>query len=773
MTDLTHARASAAAIGAAVERVEDLRLLRGRGAYVDDLVRPAMLHAAVLRSSVAHGRLVSVDASAALKIAGVHAVITAREIAADLGGSIPRIPLRQDGLPELAPFEQPVIADAKVRYVGEPIALVVADTPAIAEDALDGILIDIDMLPVVADRAAAAKNDIRLHEDAASNCALTLSAVRGDADAAFATASYTRRERFAVHRHSAIPMETRGLLAEWDAARGKLSVSGASKVPFPNRRMLAKQLGLEVEAIEMLEGDTGGAFGVRGEFYPEDFLIPYAARRLGRPVKWIEDRREHLIATNHARDTACELEIACDRDGTILALRGHAHTDVGAYLRTNGVTPSRNVAQVASGPYRIPHVRVDVSLMLTNKTPVGTYRGPGRFETDFFRERLFDIAAAELGIDRVEFRRRNLLSRNEMPWQLATVQPFGGETSTDSGDYHETLERCLAEFEWDTKARLDGKLIDGRYHGVGVGCYIEGGASGPREGARLVLETDGTVSVYTGSSAVGQGLETVFTQIAADALRLPMSSIRAVHHGSTTGVKEGFGSYSSRSVVMGGSALLDGAARLREKIRETAAIHFGCPPDDIEIAGDEVIGPERKRLSFAELTREQGPLSAEGTFSSNKRTYSYGAHAAHVAVDPKTGHVEVLDYVAVEDVGRIINPETLHGQTLGAIVQGLGGVLLEHLVYSEDAQLLSGSLADYLMPTALDFPNVRVIALENHPSPNNPLGAKGAGEGGIIPVGGVIANAVAAALRALGAEPRELPLSPPRVWQLINRKGPQ
>jgi carbon-monoxide dehydrogenase large subunit len=488
-------------------------------------------------------------------------------------------------------------------------------------------------------------------------------------------------------------------------------------------------------------------------------------------VKWIEDRREHLIATNHARDTECELEIACDRDGRILGLRGHAHADVGAYLRTNGVTPSRNVAQVSTGPYRIAHVHVDVTLVLTNKTPVGTYRGPGRFETDFFRERLFDIAAADLGIDRVAFRRRNLLSRSEMPWQLSTVQPFGGETSTDSGDYHQTLDRCLDEFDWTTKSALDGKLVDGRHHGIAVGCYIEGGASGPRESTRLVLESDGHITVYTGSSAVGQGLETVFTQIAADALGLPMSCIRAVHHGSTDTVKEGFGSYSSRSSVMGGSATLDAASKLSDAIKRSAAAAFGCDAGDVAFERGMVKGPGEKTLTLAEFAQKHGPLEAEGTFSSMKRTYSYGAHAAHVAVDPRTGHVELIDYVGVEDVGRIINPETLHGQALGAIVQGLGGVLLEHLVYSDDGQLLSGSLADYLMPTAVDFPNVRVFALENYPSPNNPLGAKGAGEGGIIPVGGVIANAVAAALRPLGVTPRALPLSPPRVWELIQERN--
>jgi carbon-monoxide dehydrogenase large subunit len=663
-----------------------------------------------------------------------------------------------------------VIAHGKVRYVGEPIAVVVADSAAIAEDALDAVVVDIDMIPVVANREAAARNDVLVYDDASSNCALTLSAIRGDADAAFARAPYTRRESFKVHRHTAIPMETRGLLADWDAVRSRLSVRGASKVPFPNRRVLAKQLGLAVDAIEMIEGDTGGAFGVRGEFYPEDFLIPYAAHRIGRPVKWIEDRREHLIATNHARDVECELEIACQRDGTILALRGHAHSDVGAYLRTNGVTPSRNVAQVSTGPYRIPHVKLDVSLMLTNKTPVGTYRGPGRFETDFFRERLFDIVADDLKLDRVEFRRRNLVSESEIPWQLATVQPFGGETSTDSGNYRQTLDRCLEEFDWNAKSQLDGKLVDGRYQGIAVGCYIEGGASGPRESTRLVLDTDGAVTVYTGSSLVGQGLETVFTQIAADALQVPMTCIRAVHHGSTSGVKEGFGSYSSRSVVMGGSALLDAAQKLIGAIKDTAAAAFGCSASDIDYARGEVRGPGEKSLTLAEFAHKHGPLEAEGTFSSNKRTYSYGAHAAHVAIDAQTGHVELVDYVAVEDVGRIINPHTLHGQTLGAIVQGLGGVLLEHLVYDEDGQLLSGSLADYLMPTAMEFPNIRVIALENYPSPNNPLGAKGAGEGGIIPVGGVIANAVAAALRSLTVQVRELPLSPPRVWQLIQQR---
>jgi carbon-monoxide dehydrogenase large subunit len=326
-----------------------------------------------------------------------------------------------------------------------------------------------------------------------------------------------------------------------------------------------------------------------------------------------------------------------------------------------------------------------------------------------------------------------------------------------------TLDRCVQEFDWPAKAKLAGKLIDGRYHGIGLGCYIEGGASGPSEHARLRLEADGMVSVFLGSSSVGQGVETTFAQIAADALEMPMDRIKGVFHGSTDYLDEGFGSYSSRSVVMGGSAVVAAAAKFLEAIRETAAKRLNCAPADIAIDQGMAVGPNRASLALGEFAG----LFANGSYSSNKRTYSYGAAAAHVAVDAKTGHVELIDYVAIEDVGRIINPLTLHGQTIGAVVQGLGGAFLEHFVYDENAQLLTGSFADYLMPTATDFPHLRAFAMEAKPSPNNPLGAKGAGEGGIISVGGVIGNAVASALVSFGVEPRELPLSPPRVWELI------
>ncbi len=745
-------------IGSAIERREDLRFLRGRGEYVDDLRPDGLLYAVILRSSVAHGRIVSIDASAALKIPGVHAVITAK----DMPPAPPIVPMRLQPLPEFKPFEQPVIAHDKVRYVGEPMAVVIADSVAIGEDALEAIEVVIESLGAVADWHVAARDKSLLFEAPGTNRSLTFNAVRGDADAAFAKAPYTRRETLRTGRHYGLTMEPRGVMAEWDAAKGRLTVSGAAKVPFFNRRILAKQIGLAEDAIEMIENDVGGGFGARGEFYPEDFLIPFAARHVNRPVKWIEDRRENLMAMNHAREAEVDVEIACERDGTILALRGHAHTDMGAYMRTNGAVGARNIAQFMAGPYRVPNVKLDVSLWMTNKTPVGTYRGPGRFETDFFRERLLDMVAQDLGIDRVEFRRKNLIAHSEMPYPISTISPYEHKDEYDSGDYQQTLDRCLKEMRWTEKTKLMGALVDGRYHGLAIGCFIEGGAAGPKEMARLEVNDDGSISVFMGSSAVGQGVETVFAQIAADALEIPMDRIRWVHHGSTAYVSDGYGAYHSRSIVMGGSALLDAANNFKAALSEAAAKRLGCDASEIRLGEDKVSGPGGKSLPLSDFAG----LSQEGAFLNKKHTYSYGAQAAHVAVDAKIGHVQLIDYVVVQDAGRIINPLTLRGQVIGSLVQGLGGAFLEHLVYDEQGQLLTGSLADYLLPTASDFPNLRAFVMDEHPSPINPLGAKGAGEGGMVGAGGVIANAVANALQSFKPDLRELPLTPTRIWQM-------
>ena len=573
-------------IGAPLNRIEDFRFLTGSGQYVGDLKRERLLHAVILRSPVAHGTIAAIDTARARAMPGVHAIITA----ADIGASVPRIPMRQEPMPELLLCEQPVIADGKVRYVGEPVAVVVAESAEIAEDAAQAIEVSIEALPAVVDFHA---QNVPLFDTIPNNVATTMAAKRGDAEAAFAAhTSYTRRERFSVHRHTAVALEPRGLLAEWDAASGRMTLHGATKVPFPNRRILARHLGLREEAVTLIENDVGGAFGARGEFYPEDFLIPFAARLTGLPVRWIEDRRENLFATNHAREAECELEIACEADGTIVALRGHADVDIGAYIRTVGATPARNIIQILSGPYRIPHIDLTVSLHLTNKTPVGTYRGPGRFEADFCRERLFDIIAAELRLDRVAFRRRNLIARSEMPYELATVLRPKIEAETDSGDYSATLDRCLAEIGWTDKQAQNGLLIEGRYHGLGIGCYFEGGASGPREHARLTVEPGGRVAVIVGSCAIGQGLETAFAQIAADAIEIPIERIHGVHHGSTDKLAEGFGSYSSRSIVMGGSAIVAAANTLRASIKSAAAERMGCAASDVELIDGRAAGTD-------------------------------------------------------------------------------------------------------------------------------------------------------------------------------------
>jgi carbon-monoxide dehydrogenase large subunit len=663
-----------------------------------------------------------------------------------------------------------------VRYVGEPLAVVLAESAEVAEDALQEIFVEIDMLPAVTDWRESTAGRTLLF-DGAGNIASTFTAHVGDVAAVFRDAPYIRRECFHVQRHTALPMETRGLLAEWNAETGRLAMFGAAKLPFFNRRALAAMLGLPETSVDYIELDVGGGFGARGEFYPEDFLVAFAARKFGRPIKWIEDRREHFLSIAHAREMDAELEVACERDGRVLGMRGTIHVDIGAYVRPNGMTPVRNVAQFTAGPYRIPNLHFEAHAVVSNKVPAGTYRGPGRFEGNFFCERLFDLAARDLGLDRAEMRRMNLLTNDDMPYPLVPVLPNDGfgVTACDSGDYRVTFDRCLEEFDWAGKQATAGQLIEGVYHGVGVGCFIEGGASGPRESAKAELASDGTIMIYVGSSAIGQGLETVMSQIAADALEIALDKVRVLH-GSTNYLEEGFGSYGSRATVMGGSAILLATKELLAAFRNSAARRLGVAPDAVTLSGGVARVSDGRAVTLADLAGVE-KLTGAGTFSSSKQTYTYGSAAAHVTVDPKTGRVQVLDYVVVDDVGRIINPLTLHGQVVGAAVQGLGGVFSEHLAYDATGQLLVGSLADYMIPVATDFPHLRAVSLELYPSPNNPLGAKGAGEGGIIPIGGVITNAIASALSSLGVQPRALPLTPPRVWNLIqlgqeaNRRG--
>ena len=539
---------------------------------------------------------------------------------------------------------------------------------------------------------------------------------------------------------------------------------GATKVTFFNRRALARMLGLDETSIDLIEVDVGGSFGVRGEFYPEDLLIPLAAMRLGRPVKWIEDRRESFVATNHSREIVCELEIAARTDGTILALRGRVLADMGAYVRTNGGVVPAKAAQFLPGPYRIPHFACEVAAVVTNKTPTGTYRGPGRFEANFFRERLLDLMATDLGLDPAEVRLRNLITPAELPWPIGALVPYEASGAYDGGDYGAALRRALEASDYARLVKDNGRLIDGRLHGLGIGCFVESSGAGPAETARIVVRGPGRVELFSGCASSGQGHETVMAQILADELGVPFEWI-SVFHGSTNLVAEGWGTYHSRAVVVGGSAVAAAAAALRTRLVARAAERSGLDASALDYRDGAVYRRDEGAAVLA--LADAAPLEATAKFTTTALTYTYGAHVAHVAVDPETGATDIVKLVTVEDVGRAINPALVHGQALGSAVQGLSGAFLEELVYDDTGQLLTGTLADYALPTAADFPGIECITLENAPSASNPLGAKGAGEGGIVATGAAAANAVAAALAATGVILRELPLSARNVAERL------
>ncbi len=754
-------------VGKPIARQEDARFLQGNGRYVDDVHVDGMLYAALFRSSWPHGHVRRIEIAAAAALHGVVGVFTHHDFAANL------LPIRSRiaSMPGFENFLQLPIAIDKVRYVGEPMAVVVATSPYVAEDGAALISAEVDELLPIMNWEAAAEPAALIHEAAGTNVS-SVTVSRGDADAAFQTASYVRRERFSVQRHTAVPMETRGLVAVWDAELQRMTVSGITKVPFFNRTTLAPMLGLPESAIVMKVADAGGGFGVRGEFYPEDFLIPFLARKLNAAVKWVEDRREHFLATNHSREAMCDLEIACDTDGVILALRGEVIFDIGAYARgTGGTSPSR-CAQFLPGPYRIPNFACKVNAHVSNKTPCGTYRGPGRVEAHFFRERLIDMAAADLAIDPADIRRRNFVTAREMPFNIGRLVSYEPPAEFDSGEFAVVFEQALKEIGWTDKKSIQGRNIDGWFHGVGFASFVESSAGGAKEYARIRLGLDGALEVYVGATSAGQGHETVFAQVCADALQLPIAGIRIIC-ASTDELEQSLGTWHSRSAVMAGNAVRTTAEAFIERLKSVAAEYFGRPNVAVEWRdGRFWHSTTEASVTMAALARfadDRGEIvDVPGVFHyTGAKPFSYGTHAAHVAVDPRIGHVMLIDFIAIEDIGRVLNPLIVHGQALGAIVQGLGGTFLEHLHYDGEGQLLTASLADYLLPTATDFPNVRGKFMELALAPGNPLGAKGAGEGGIVAVAAAVSNAVSAALSSFGVQVRNLPLSPPRVWQLV------
>ena len=760
-------------IGRRLKRREDPRLLRGAGCFVDDFAPPGTAHMAILRSPFAHARIRSVELAGARAAPGVIDAFSG----ADLDRPLPQIPFRLAGLAGFDRFLQPPIATTKARFAGEPVAVVVAADRYAAEDALARIEIDYQPLPAVADPASAADSATLVHEEAGGNVAIRYTVGRGDAGAAFAAAPYRRGERFRTHRQTALPLETRGLVADFAGGRS-LKLWGAAKVTHFNKRALAAAFALPEAAVELIALDVGGGFGVRGELYPEDYLVPIASRRAGRPVKWIEDRQEHLMATNHSRDIACTLEIAARRDGTILALRGRVLADLGAYARTNGgIVPVRAV-QFLPGPYRIANFSCDAEIVVTNRTPTGTYRGPGRFEANFFRERLIDLMAADLGLDPAAVRLANLLGPDELPFAIGELVPGDAGTAYAEGDYPAVLRRLLDEAGYESWRTRQGETgADGRRHGLGIACFVESSAAGPPEHARIAADADGGIEIRVGASSFGQGVETGMAQIAADALEIPPDAI-TVRHGTTSLLPDGSGSYHSRTTVMAGNAVAEAAAGFRGRCVALAALRWNAEPDSLAWRDGRVAradgepgepGEAMGIASLAAFARSRGEaLEASARFDNRGRAaWSSGAHAAHVAVDVETGEVAVLGYRLVEELGRVLNPMLAEGQAVGAAVQGIGGALFDRIRHDSEGQLLTANLADYPVPASAGMPRIAALALETHPAGSNPLGFKGAGEGGIVAAGAAIANAIAQALGRTGAGPTELPASPGDILRLL------
>ncbi len=758
-------------IGRPIARLEDHRLTTGQGCFVDDVHLEGQAEMAVFRSPFAHAAVASVDLSRAREAPGVIDAFCA----ADLADALPEIPIRLAPMPGFERFRQRPLAQTRVRYVGEPVAVVTAENRYLAEDALSLIDVEWKQLPAVTDAGSAACEDILLFEEAGTNVATAYTVGRGDIDAAFRVADYVRRENLAVQRQSPFPMETRGLIAEFDRRRPFLRVTGATKVNYFNRQWLAQAFGLSLEAVELVEVDVGGGFGLRGELYPEDYLVPVASRRAGRPVKWIEDRREHLIAANHGRELDGVVEIAATASGDILGLRATLHADLGAYVRTNGGVALTRSVQFLPGPYRMDAFFCDVRGVVTNKTPAGTYRGPGRFEANFFRERLIDMMAADLGQDPAEIRLRNLLRPDELPCALGELVPGEAAAILDRGDYPSALQRLLDEAGYDEWKTRQGEIApDGRRLGLGIACFVESSAGGPPETARIAVAADGSAELRVGASAMGQGLHTGMAQICAETLETDISDI-SIRHGTTSLLPSGGGTFHSRNTVMAGNAVRDACETLREKCLDLAALRWNTDRETLEYANAAVRRTDTgEALSLAELAvfAPQG-LWADGSFDNRKTvSFSYGAHGALVAVDPDTGHVEVQRYVVVEEIGRALNPLMVDGQAVGGVGQGIGGALFDRLLFDAEGQPLTTTLADYLLPTSTETGRIDAVALEDYPSQANPMGFKGAGEGGIVAVGAAIGNAIVHALRDDGIEVTATPFEPVSLLRLLGL-GPE
>ncbi len=757
--------------GQRLRRFEDPRLVKGEAAFLEDLRLPDLLHAAFVRSAYAHASLGKIPIAAAVR-AGALAVFTADDFdLIPIPNVIPH--------PALRPCGQPPLARERVRFVGEPIAVVVAADRYAAEDAASALQAELDLEPLLvvpSSSEALAPGAPILHDHLDENVAGAWAVGVGDVDRALAEADLVVRGRFAVQRYTGMPIETRGVIAMVDPISGRLVIWSSTQWPHTVRGALARALGMPEHRLRVIAPDVGGGFGVKQDVYPEEVIIPLAAQRLRRPLKWVETRREHFTGTAHSREQVHEMELAVCRDGTVEGLRARVIADLGAYTRSLGVLCPSITAGALLGPYRIRHYRAEIVCALTNKAPAGAYRGAGGPEAVFALERSMDRVARALAIDPAEVRRRNFIRPDEFPWNtgLGTAQE---PVVYDSGEYAAGLDRALELIDYaGWREQQAAARASGRYVGIGLAPYILLGGLGPHESAEVRIDPSGDVVVATGASPHGQGTDTALAQIVADELATTPERV-TVLHGDTDQVPFGVGTYASRNAVMAGSATAVAALEVRAKAIRLAAHVLEAAEPDLEFVdgGVRVRGAPERTVTLGELARAAAPdrqqpiglepgLEARHYFQTPSPTFASGVQVAVVEVRPETGAVEILDYVSVSDAGPLINPLIAEAQIQGGIAQGLGGALFEEIAYDENAQP-AGSFLDYAMPRAADIPDVRQAHLHT-PSPLNPLGVKGLGEGGALAPPPTLTNAVEDALAPLGVEINETPLTAGRVWDL-------
>ncbi|MCZ6821215.1 MAG: xanthine dehydrogenase family protein molybdopterin-binding subunit [Calditrichaeota bacterium] len=769
--------------GQPIKRNEDPRLLRGQALFVDDVNLPGMLHVAFLRSDHAHARINSIDVSAALEREGIVAVYTA----ADLGDYWQPGPLLVPPPPiERLTFNQRTqvpLAKEKVTHVGEPIAMIVAISRYVAEDALFDIIVDFEPLDAAVDLEQSLEKDAPvIHDGLDSNLAAHVIQEKGSYAAIRDTADVVIKRRFYYDRGVAAAMENRGVIADWDAKNEYLKIWDTTQAPIPIRNGLAAMLGLSESQVQVIAPFLGGGFGPKiMMFYPEEVLIPWAAIQIGKPVKWIEDRQENFFATTHERGQIHDAEIALTKDGKILGVHDVFLHDTGAYA-PYGLTVPINSQCTLLGPYDVPNYYSEFKVVFTNKTIVTPYRGAGRQHGVFVMERLLDIAAKELNIDRVEIRKKNYIPPDKFPYDNEIIYQDFAPLVYDSGNYVPALERAAEMIGYENFIKKEQPRLrkEGKCVGLGIVSYVEGTGIGPYEGARVKVDASGKINVATGVGTQGQGHFTSFAQIVAEQLGVDIANIRVVT-GDTREFDWGCGTFASRGAVVAGNAIHAAAVRVRKKVLKHASEHLEASEDDLVIEGGKVYvkGVPQKSVTLGELARLSNPLrgavkpgsepglEATDYFGPEGGSTASGVHAMIVEVDPQTMMLEIKKYVTVHDCGRVINPMILEGQIQGGVAQGIGNAFYEQLNYDESGQLTNASFMDYLLPTANDVPNIEADHIET-PSPLNPLGVKGAGEAGAIPVGPLFAQAIEDALAGFNLEIREIPLSPNRLFELIN-----